>query len=296
MNYRHAYHAGNFADVLKHIVLVLCLEHLKKKDAPFRVIDTHAGTGAYRLDAVEAAKTGEWRHGIARIIGTGAEPLPPRIAAILKPFLDLMAVETVREGQALAAYPGSPRIVQALLRPGDTLIANELHPDDATVLRGMLARDRRCKVMSVDGWSALKALLPPKERRGLVLIDPPFEQPGEFERLVQALRDAVERFATGTMVLWYPIKDASVIERFAREIAALELEKVLRIELMLRSPRNPDLLNGTGLIVLNAPFTLPADLEIVLPELIRRLGQGAGAAWKVEALTGQKTAATSRKT
>lgn len=291
MNYRHAYHAGNFADVLKHAVLVLCLEHLKKKDAPFRVIDTHAGCGAYRLDAVEAAKTGEWRHGIARLIGSGAEALPAQVATILKPYLDLMAVETVRDGQPMVAYPGSPRIVQALLRPGDTLIANELHPEDATVLRGLLARDRRCKVMSVDGWSALKALLPPKERRGLVLIDPPFEQPGEFERLVQALRDAVERFATGTVVLWYPIKDAAVVRQFVDSIAALRLEKVLRIELMLRAPRNTDLLNGSGLIVLNPPFTLADDLAVVLPDLVRRLGQGTGAAWKVETLGTQKSAA-----
>jgi 23S rRNA (adenine2030-N6)-methyltransferase len=294
MNYRHAYHAGNFADVLKHIVLVLCLEHLKKKDAPFRVIDTHAGCGAYRLDSTEAQKTGEWRGGIGRLMGPEAKPLPPAVAKILEPYLHLMAAETMREDKPMAAYPGSPRIVQALMRPQDTLIANELHPEDAKVLRGVLARDRRCKVMTIDGWDALKALLPPKERRGLVLIDPPFEAEGELERLARALGDAVARFATGTVLLWYPIKDEAVARRFTEALRARAIEKLIAIELMVRAPRNPDVLNGTGLIVLNAPFTLTGDLTRVLPELVIRTAQSAGATWRIEDLSGAENPRKSR--
>lgn len=275
MNYRHAYHAGNFGDVLKHVVLMLCLEHLKKKDTPFRVIDTHAGAGRYRLDHTEAAKTEEWRGGIGRLFGTDAAPLPPRIARLLAPYLDAVRAENHAGG--LTMYPGSPALVQSGLRPGDSLVANELHPDDGALLETTLGKDKLCKVSHLDGYAALKALLPPKERRGLILIDPPFEQPGELLRMSKSLAEAIKRFATGIYLLWYPIKDDKPIARFHRGLLetteAAGLKPPLKVELLLRPLRNPLVLNGAGVAVVNAPFQLADELAIILPLLAERLGE-----------------------
>ena len=275
MNYRHAYHAGNFADVLKHTVLLLCLQHLKRKETPFRVIDSHAGAGRYRLDLSEAEKTQEWRSGVARVFGPDAAPFSPDLMALLAPYRDALQAENA-DG-ALSVYPGSPVLVQSALRPGDALVANELHPDDAAILTAALAHDKLCKVSTLDGYAALKALLPPKERRGLVLIDPPFEQPGELVRMTESLREGLKRFATGIYLLWYPIKDDKPIARFHRgvlEVAeAAGIRPPLKVELLLRPLRNPMLLNGCGLIVVNAPFQLDAELATLLPMLAARLGE-----------------------
>lgn len=262
MNYRHVYHAGNFADVLKHLVLTLTIEHLKLKPAPFRVIDTHAGTGLYDLTGPEAAKTGEWRDGIGRVIGT---PFRPDVAAILAPYLAV--IEAENPGGALTRYPGSPLIARRLLREHDVLVANELHPGDHAALARLFARDRQTKVLHLDGWTALKSLLPPKERRGVVLVDPPFEDAGELERLAAGLHAAARRFATGTVLLWYPIKSLQPIARFHTALAALRLSKVLVVEVLIRSPADPDRLNGSGLVILNPPYTLAERLQVVLPAL-----------------------------
>jgi 23S rRNA (adenine2030-N6)-methyltransferase len=279
MNYRHAYHAGNFADVLKHIVLMRCLEHLRRKEAPFRVIDTHAGSGLTRLDQRESATTGEWQGGIARLLGPEARPLPPAVAAVLATYLD--AVRSENPAGTLTTYPGSPLLARGMLRASDKLIVNELHPEDAAALRGLLGRDKACKVLTEDGYQLIKAALPPLERRGLVLIDPPFEQPGELIRMTDALGEALARFATGTYLLWYPIKDEKPVARFHRGIleatAAARIEPPLKIELLLRPARNPLVLNGCGLVVVNPPYTLEADMTLALPELVNRLGdQGKG--------------------
>jgi 23S rRNA (adenine2030-N6)-methyltransferase len=275
MNYRHAYHAGNFADVLKHVVLLRCLDHLKAKDKPFRVIDTHAGAGRYRLDGAQAGKTGEWQAGVGRFMGETTEPLPARAAALLAPYLDALAA--ANDGGALKTYPGSPLLIQAALRAGDVLVANELHPEDAAELRASLGRDKAVKVSEMDGYGALKALLPPKERRGLVLIDPPFEAPGEFVRMTEALGEALARFATGIYVLWYPIKDEKPVVRFHRGIseacAQAGVPAPLIVELLLRPARNPLLLNGCGLAIVNPPFRLTEDLAALLPLLAARLGE-----------------------
>ncbi len=275
MNYRHAYHAGNFADVLKHIVLMRCVAYLKLKDAPFRVIDTHAGSGSTRLDHREAATTSEWRRGIARVFGADAEPWPADTADLLAPYFD--AIRTENPDGKLIIYPGSPLLAVGQLRGGDALIANERHPEDVSTLRGLLGKDKACKVLSEDGYLTLKASLPPKERRGLILIDPPFEEPGELIRMTEALAESLARFATGTYLLWYPIKDEKPIARFHRGVReaalAARIEPPLRVELLLRPARNPLLLNGCGLIVVNPPFTLERDLKLLLPELARRLGE-----------------------
>jgi 23S rRNA (adenine2030-N6)-methyltransferase len=281
MNYRHAYHAGGFFDVLKHAVLALVIEHLKGKPAPFRVIDTHAGTGLYDLTSEAATKTGEWREGIGRILDAGTR-LSPEAAAALSPYLGV--VRALNRDGPLARYPGSPFIARRLMREGDRLVANELHPEDHAALAQLFTRDRNVKVLALDGFTALKALLPPKERRGIVLVDPAYEVLGELERLVHGLKEVERRFATGTILLWYPVKDARQIAVFRNEIAELGFAKAMAVELMLREPADPTLLNGAGLIVVNPPFTLSAKLSALLPELARLLAQGPGAAFRLEEL------------
>lgn len=276
MNYRHAYHAGNFADVVKHAVLTLVIEYLKQKPAPFRVIDTHAGIGSYDLAGEQAQKTGEWRDGIGRVL---TADLPAPAAKILAPYLDI--VRALNPGGLLTRYPGSPLIARALLRPADKLILNELHPEDVGALRRLFAHDAQVKVMELDAFTALKALLPPPERRGLVLVDPAFEQPGELTRLVHGLKDAIRRFATGTFLLWYPIKQRRAIEAFHRQIADLGLAKVMAIELTVRAEAVETQLNGAGLIAVNPPFTLEGQLHRLLPELARLLAQGAGGGYRL---------------
>jgi 23S rRNA (adenine2030-N6)-methyltransferase len=274
MNYRHAYHAGNFADVLKHIVLMRCLVHLGRKPAPFRVIDTHAGAGRYRLHQGEAAKTGEWREGIGRLIGPDATPFSTPAEALLAPYFD--AIRAENPDGTVSVYPGSPALIRTLLRASDALVANELHPEDVVTLKAVFARDKACQVLQQDGYSALKALLPPKERRGLVLIDPPFEEPGELIRMTDALKEGLARFATGMYLLWYPIKDEKPVARFHKAIGEVALsakiETPLKIEMMLREARNPLILNGCGLVVVNPPHTLVDDLQTVLPEAVKQLG------------------------
>src|SRR5215468_8436505 len=278
MNYRHAYHAGNFADVLKHAVLALALRYLKRKEAPLRVIDTHAGAGRYVLTSPQSAKTGEWQAGIGRLLGPDAKPLPQPALRHLEPYL--AAVRSENAPETLAVYPGSPAIALRLLGAHDTLIANELHPEERSRLAHAIGADRRVKVMGLDAWIALKALLPPKERRGVVLIDPPFEARDDLDRMATGLAQALQRFATGLYIAWYPIKDVKPIARFHAAVAALPAptSKPLRIELMLRRPIEPDRLNGCGLVVVNPSYMLEEELAAVLPELTRRFAAAEGGA------------------
>ncbi len=281
MNYRHAYHAGNFADVLKHAVLALVIDYLKRKEAPLRVIDTHAGAGRYALASEKAQKTGEWLGGIGRLLGKGAEPLPQDVGERLRPYLDV--VRGANPQGRLQVYPGSPLIALALMRPQDTLIANELHPEELASLRAAIGGDRRAKAMALDAWVALKALLPPKERRGVVLIDPPFEEAGELERMVSGLAQSLARFATGVYIAWYPIKDPKPIRRFRAALAGLHAPKLLDVELRIESMSDPERLNGCGLVVVNPPYTLEGDLALILPHLSRRLEAHDGVGgWHLE--------------
>lgn len=286
MNYRHVFHAGNFADVLKHAILALVIEHLKQKPAAFRVIDTHAGAGVYDLSSMDAQRTGEWRSGIGRILSAD---LRGEVGEILAPYLDAVCAENAAAGSAsdgdgsgtdisaITRYPGSPAVARRLLRRGDQLVGNELHPDDHAALARHFAGDPQTKVLALDAWIALKSLLPPKERRGLVLVDPPFEEPGEFHRLVEGLKEAERRFETGIYLLWYPIKDRKRTRSFLNKLAELSLPKLAVAELLIRKPVNPELLNGCGVVVLNPPFTLARKLDVLLPFLARRLEAGPGA-------------------
>jgi 23S rRNA (adenine2030-N6)-methyltransferase len=281
MNYRHSYHAGNFADVLKHAVFTLVLEYMKRKEGPFRVIDTHAGAGRYALTSPQAEKTGEWQGGIGRLIGLDAKPLPPGVARHLQPYLDVLSRENA--AGVLTVYPGSPALALGLMRPQDTLVANELHPEERLLLGEAVGSDRRAKLMALDAWVALKALLPPKERRGVVLIDPPFEERDDLDRMATGLAQGLQRFATGAYIAWYPIKDPKPIARFHAAVAALAVPRSLRIEIMLQRPTDPDRLNGCGLVVVNPPFTLEGELAAVLPELSRRLAPaGTGGKYRLD--------------
>ena len=263
MNYRHAFHAGNFADVHKHSVLVRILVHLRRKPAAFRVIDTHAGAGRYDLLAPEPSRSGEWHDGIERVWEARRQQHGPD--ALLAPYL--AAVVALNPDGRLRIYPGSPLIVKYLLRPQDRLIACEIEPRSAAALAAALRGDARAKAVAIDGWIALGAYVPPKERRGLVLIDPPFEDGADFMHLSSALAAAYRKWPTGIYLMWYPIKDRAAPDALARRLQKLALPNVLRCELTLGPPRAEAGLVGSGLIVVNPPFTLEPDLRIFMPAL-----------------------------
>ena len=271
MNYRHAFHAGNFADVHKHAVLARILTHLRQKPAAFRVIDSHAGSGRYDLLAEEATRGGEWRDGVGRVWNgrTTAEDAAAR--ALLAPYLD--AVAACNAGSDLRTYPGSPLIARHLMRPQDRLIACEIEPRTAAQLAATLRGDSRAKALTIDGWTAIGAYVPPKERRGVVFIDPPFEEAADFTRLSAALSAAHRKWPTGIYVAWYPIKSREAPDALARRLQRLSIAKILRSELVLQAPAADAGLAGSGLIVVNPPFTLEADLRVILPALGGMLAQ-----------------------
>jgi 23S rRNA (adenine2030-N6)-methyltransferase len=278
MNYRHAYHAGNFADVLKHAVLALAIERLKLKPAAFRVLDTHAGIGVYDLAADAAARTGEWRGGIGKL---ATATLRPDLAALRAPYLDTVAV---LNGAAwpiplrdLKLYPGSPELAHRLTRPQDRMTFTELHPEDHAALAGRFAGDIRVKAIALDVWLALKSFLPPKERRGLVLVDPPYEAPDDLAAMVAGLKAAHRRFATGVYILWYPIKDEREIEAFRHALAATGIRRMLAIELRVARVVRGAPLAGAGMVVVNPPWQFDEVLARLAPGLAGVLAVGPGA-------------------
>ncbi|MBZ9874188.1 23S rRNA (adenine(2030)-N(6))-methyltransferase RlmJ [Mesorhizobium sp. BR1-1-9] len=282
MNYRHAYHAGNFADVVKHVVLTRLLEYLKQKDKAFRVIDTHAGTGRYDLSSLEAQKTGEWQGGIGRLVDAAPEA---QAAMLLAPYLD--AVRACNADGQLKKYPGSPLVARHLLRKQDRLSAIELHPKDVAKLKTEFAGDFQTRVIELDGWLALGAHLPPKEKRGLVLIDPPFEEEGEFGRLVDGLAKAYKRWPGGIYALWYPIKDRKAVIGFRKALKETGVPKLLDIEFEIRPASQEPSLDGSGLVVANPPFTLEGELRILLPALHKLLVLEKPAQWTLNWLAGE---------
>lgn len=268
MNYRHGFHAGNFADVLKHVVSTAIVDYLAKKDAPFCVLDTHAARGDYDLVAGQAERTREYDGGIGRIwTAADAPPLTARYLELVRAFN--------RErsgGDALAAYPGSPRLARMQLRPQDRVLACELHPEECALLRAGFRGDAQVQVHERDGWEALGALLPLKEKRGLVLIDPPYEQQeAELQQAADALVAAHRKFTTGTLALWYPIKERTTIERFHRRLRASGVARVLVAELCVWPDDARLHLNGSGMVIVNPPWQLDEKLAAELPWLWRRL-------------------------
>jgi 23S rRNA (adenine2030-N6)-methyltransferase len=267
MNYRHAFHAGNFADCMKHAFLVALLRAMVRKDKPFLTLDTHAGVGRYDLTAGPAARTGEWRDGIAKISAARLDALADYLGVI----------------ERLGLYPGSPAIAAALLRGGDRLVACELHPEDARALKAEFANDPRVAVHRRDGYAALKAFLPPPERRALVLVDPPYERQDEFDVLLAALAGAYERFRSGVFVAWYPVKHRAPVRAFFEGLRLTSLRDVIALSLWVREPVDPARLNGCGLVVVNPPFGFEQAAPPILGALAHVLGE-TGAGFAVERL------------
>lgn len=280
MNYRHAYHAGNFADVFKHAILLALLDALTAKDKPLCCFDTHAGRGLYALDDVEAAKTGEWRDGIGRLFAGPGAPAP------LRRYVD--AIRACNPDGTLRVYPGSPLLAAQALRANDRLVLCEMQDEEAACLRALFCDDPRAHVHARDGYAALNALLPPAERRGLVLIDPPFEeQEGEFATIEAALRNAHARWPNGVYAVWYPIKSHRNIAPFLRHLSEGPFDKAFVAELLVRPDDSTLRLNGCGMLIANPPWKLDARLATLLPALRDTLAQSPGASQRLHWLRGE---------
>ncbi len=281
MNYRHGFHAGNFADVFKHALLARLLVYLTHKETPFRVIDTHAGEGAYDLASDEAQRTLEWRTGVARL--ADLSHASAEVRALLAPYLDCLGPLDADGKPAL--YPGSPAIAQRLMRAQDRAIFCELRPDAFAALRSRFVRDARIKALHIDGYKGLGAYVPPKERRGLVLIDPPFERTDEFEAMHYAFRNSYEKLKTGIYVLWHPSKDAYAVSKFNDWFGESGVRRALRLS--LRVGGKEEGLRGAGMVIVNPPYVLPDEARSLLAFLVDRLAQGEGAGYDVAWLTGE---------
>lgn len=270
MNYAHVFHAGNFADVFKHALLTRILIYLNRKDTPYRVIDTHAGEGAYDLSREEVDRTGEWREGIGRV---AALDRTSDAGALLATYLDL--VGACDSGGRPLVYPGSPVIAQRLARRTDRLVFCEKHPAAFAALKARFSRDRRVKTLDLDGWTGLGAFVPPPERRGLVLVDPPYEARDEFARLAKSFAAAFAKWSTGVYALWYPVKETRDAAGLWQAVCVSGVKSALRLELAI-APMGEGL-TRTGLVVVNPPFVLQEEARILLPALERLLERAPGA-------------------
>jgi 23S rRNA (adenine2030-N6)-methyltransferase len=281
MNYRHAFHAGNFGDVLKHVVLLELLDALHRKPNPVHLIDTHAGIGLYDLAADEAQRSGEYRFGIGAVLSDpGAAKILPRYWDVLK----RLNPDLKPGGSGLRRYPGSPWLLQDSVRAGDRVSLCELHPQDAETLKHTIGRDPAVAIHHRDGFEALKALTPPTPRRGLALIDPAFEAKDEFDILTKAVLMTHQRWATGQLAVWYPIKDQKSIDRWKASLARALKVETLGIELTIRPAKDAKQMNGTGLIVVNPPWQLAETLKPMLEFLKSRMAREAGAAVRISHL------------
>jgi 23S rRNA (adenine2030-N6)-methyltransferase len=282
MNYRHAFHAGGFADVIKHIVLVRMLTYLQEKPAAFRVIDTHAGAGLYDLTSDEARRGGEWLTGIARLMQAR---FSETVLPLVKPYLDI--VRAFNPQRDLEAYPGSPLIARALLRPQDRLTACEVEPQARKHLIDALRRDTQARVVDLDGWMALPAFVPPNERRGLVLIDPPYERKDEFERMAEGFAQAFAKWPNGSYLVWYPVKSRRATDNLTRQVVAAagagaQPGKCLRLEFSVAPQAAEAGLISAGLLIVNPPWKLLGELKAILPELEKPLGRGGAGRFRLE--------------
>jgi len=274
MNYRHAYHAGNHADVLKHLVLLALLDALQKKDKPLLYLDTHAGRGLYDLKSDETTRAAEAQTGIERLreqAAQSSQAAPPAIERYL-------AATRSTTGRY---YPGSPTLIADRQRPQDRLIACELHAEDLRALTKRLTGPRQT-ALHMDGWQAIRAKLPPIERRALILIDPPYERPDEYRKIETALQDGLKRMETGVFALWYPIKDRAPLERLHRRLVALTARPILRVEMNIWPESPGNRLNGSGMLVINPPWQLDQELAVTLNWLQPRLRQDDNANWRID--------------
>ena len=282
MNYRHAYHAGNHADVLKHLVLSRLLALLAKKDAPYAYLDSHAGIGLYDLRGDQASRTGEWLEGIQRV--WQADDVP----ALFDDYLGV--IRALNPDGQLRYYPGSPEVARELSREQDRLQLNEKHPEDGQLLKANMKYDRRVAVHLGEGWHVPRALLPTAQKRAVLLIDPPFEQADELQRCAQAMKESIARMRQAVVAIWYPIKDQRQLKRFYQDLQGTGAPKLLRVELLVHAADNADVgLNGSGLAIANPPWGLEDELRSVLPWRGQNLGQTQGG-WKLDWLIEEQPA------
>lgn len=279
MNYRHAFHAGNFADVFKHAILVGLIEALKAKQTPFCYVDTHSGRGRYELTGSEAKRTGEAADGVQRLLAS------TRVPTLLHVYVNLVRAMNAGNSE-LTVYPGSPLLASLLMREQDRGILCELQPEEAEALKAVFRGDARFAVHVRDGYAAMKALLPPPQRRGLVLVDPPFEaQDDEFRIIEKALADAQKQWPTGIYAIWYPIKLRQHVQPFHRWLSRSGFPKVLVAELLLHPDNSALRLNGCGMAIINPPWKFERQLEELLPTLQTLLAQGRYGQHRLEWLT-----------
>lgn len=267
MNYRHAFHVGNHADILKHAALLFCLEALLRKPAPFAVLDTHAGRGVYSLDSAESERSPEWRDGLGRI-WEWRDPPP-----LIRRYLD--AVLRFNPNGELAVCPGSPALIASRLRADDVLMACELHPEEYAALKQSLSRSSNIHLHERDGWEALSALLPPNQRRGLVLLDPPYESADELVAGARAITATLKRFAHGMYLWWRPMKNQSALDAVDAEVLAAGVRSWLRAEMWVDTPHPEGRLAGASILLVNPPYGLEGELRDALPSLAFRLSRGA---------------------
>ncbi len=276
LSYRHGYHAGNSADVLKHFVLERLLNHLTQKDKGCFYLDTHAGAGFYSLQSPLAEKTGEYRQGIARVLAAAQTSAPP---ACLMGYLNRLAPFVDTQGQ-IGAYPGSPWWAAEMLRPHDRIALCELHPQDALLLTRQMAGDKRVKVYDEDGFKKSLALVPPPERRGLVMMDPSYEIKSDYERIAQQLAGLHRRFATGVYAIWYPVVDVKRSDLLKHRVRQQRLKDTLFLELRSRQAGG---MYASGMIIVNSPWTLADDAKTALPWLAQALAEDDSAGFEISA-------------
>ncbi|WP_392561551.1 23S rRNA (adenine(2030)-N(6))-methyltransferase RlmJ [Orbus sturtevantii] len=269
LSYRHSYHAGNHADVLKHCVLSLCIESLKQKDKPFLYLDTHSGAGRYLLQGEHSTKTGEYLSGIAKV--WQQQPIPET----LTPYLSVL--KYYNRSETLKYYPGSPLIAKQLLRPQDKLLLTEIHSSDYPLLRQEFNKDHRAQVSRADGFLQLKSKLPPESRRGLILIDPSYEIKDDYQKIPHELKEGYKRFATGTYLIWYPVVNRRQTQAMIDGIINTGIKRILQIELAIRPDNNQKGMTASGMIVVNPPWKLHQQMQEILPWLKSILDpQGTG--------------------
>ncbi|EPS3422850.1 23S rRNA (adenine(2030)-N(6))-methyltransferase RlmJ [Vibrio fluvialis] len=273
LSYRHSFHAGNHADVVKHIVQSLILSALQQKDKPFVYHDTHSGVGRYDLTHEWSEKTGEYKQGIARLWQQTEVPED------IHSYLD--AIKALNDDGELRYYPGSPRVARAHLRNHDRMVLTELHPSDYPLLEQEFHRDRQVAIFKEDGFARLKGSLPPKERRGLVLIDPPYELAKEYRDVVQAIAQSYKRWATGIYAIWYPVVNRCDIDDMIEGLQGLGIRKILQIELGVSPDTNERGMTASGMIVINPPWKLESQMQSILPFLKEAIAPATGH-YKVE--------------
>jgi 23S rRNA (adenine2030-N6)-methyltransferase len=278
MNYRHAFHAGNHADVLKHVVLMMLVEHLKKKPAPFFYLDTHAGSGHYDLSLGESQRSGEYKQGIGRLLEFPDAALAPELQQYVRLVRDCAGVGR----SAITAYPGSPAIVARLRRPGDRMVLVDSHASEIRSLRAVCGRQKLLSIVEGDGYAAVRAHTPPRENRGLVLVDPPFESDVEFDSVLAALEAGYQRWPTGTFCIWYPLTERAGPLRFRRQLEHSGIRRVLDCTLSVMPDDTPVGMRGSGLVIVNPPWQLDERLNELLPDLHRLLVPDGGGGTSVE--------------